>query len=107
MITTRILAALFVVLFTLTACTGLSLATKGATLLAESTGNAQIEQATEILTEVAGDAVPLAGIINITNTNWVMLGLLILGWILPSPGEILRTIFNPIGWLIKTLLTRR
>ena len=107
MITTRILAALFVVLFSLTACTGLSLATKGATLLAESTGNAQIEQATEILTEVAGDAVPLAGIINITNTNWVMLGLLILGWILPSPGEILRTIFNPIGWLIKTLLTRR
>ena len=107
MITTRILAALFVVLFTLTTCTGLSLATKGATLLAESTGNAQIEQATEILTEVAGDAVPLAGIINITNTNWVMLGLLILGWILPSPGEILRTIFNPIGWLIKTLLTRR
>lgn len=107
MITSRILAALFVVLFTLTACTGLSLATKGATLLAESTGNAQIEQATEILTEVAGDAVPLAGIINITNTNWVMLGLLILGWILPSPGEILRTIFNPIGWLIKTLLTRR
>ncbi len=107
MITTRILAALFVVLFTLTACTGLSLATKGATLLAETTGNAQIEQATEILTEVAGDAVPLAGIINITNTNWVMLGLLILGWILPSPGEILRTIFNPIGWLIKTLLTRR
>lgn len=107
MITTRILAALFVVLFTLTACTGLSLATKGATLLAETTGNAQIEQATEILTEVAGEAVPLAGIINITNTNWVMLGLLILGWILPSPGEILRTIFNPIGWLIKTLLTRR
>jgi len=107
MITTRILAALFVVLFTLTACTGLSLATKGATLLAESTGNAQIEQATEILAEVAGDAVPLAGIVNITNTNWVMLGLLILGWILPSPGEILRTIFNPIGWLIKTLLTRR
>ena len=107
MITTRILAALFVVLFTLTACTGLSLDTKGATLLAESTGNAQIEQATEILTEVAGDAVPLAGIVNITNTNWVMLGLLILGWILPSPGEILRTIFNPIGWLIKTLLTRR
>jgi len=107
MITTRILAALFVVLFTLTACTGLSLATKGATLLAESTGNAQIEQATEILTEVAGDAVPLAGIINITNTNWIMLGLLILGWMLPSPGEILRTIFNPIGWLIKTLLTRR
>lgn len=107
MITTRILAALFVVLFTLTACTGLSLATKGATLLAETTGNAQIEQATEILTEVAGDAVPLAGIINITNTNWVMLGLLILGWILPSPGEILRTIFNPIGWLIKTLLIRR
>lgn len=107
MVHTRILAALFVVLFTLTACTGLSLATKGATLLAESTGNAQIEQATEILTEVAGDAVPLAGIINITNTNWVMLGLLILGWILPSPGEILRTIFNPIGWLIKTLLIRR
>lgn len=107
MITTRILAALFVVLFTLTACTGLSLATKGATLLAETTGNAQIEQATEILTEVAGEAVPLAGIINITNTNWVMLGLLILGWILPSPGEILRTIFNPIGWLIKTLLIRR
>ena len=107
MINTRILAALFVVLFTLTACTGLSLATKGATLLAETTGNAQIEQATEILTEVAGDAVPLAGIINITNTNWVMLGLLILGWILPSPGEILRTIFNPIGWLIKTLLIRR
>lgn len=107
MITTRILAALFVVLFTLTACTGLSLATKGATLLAESTGNAQIEQATEILTEVAGDAVPLAGIINITNTNWVMLGLLILGWILPSPGEILRTIFNPIGWLIKTLLIKK
>ena len=55
MITTRILAALFVVLFTLTACTGLSLATKGATLLVETTGNAQIEQATEILTEVAGD----------------------------------------------------
>jgi hypothetical protein len=107
MITTRILAALFVVLFTLTACTGLSLATKGATLLAESTGNAQIEQATEILTEVAGDAVPLAGIVNITNTNWVMLGLLILGWILPSPGEILRTIFNPIGWLIKTLLIKK
>jgi len=107
MVHTRILAALFVVLFTLTACTGLSLATKGATLLAETTGNAQIEQATEILTEVAGDAVPLAGIINITNTNWVMLGLLILGWILPSPGEILRTIFNPIGWLIKTLLIRR
>ena len=107
MITTRILAALFVVLFTLTACTGLSLATKGATLLAETTGNAQIEQATEILTEVAGEAVPLAGIINITNTNWVMLGLLILGWILPSPGEILRTIFNPIGWLIKTLLTKK
>ena len=105
--TPRILAALFVVLFTLTACTGLSLATKGATLLAESTGNAQIEQATEILTEVAGDAVPLAGIINITNTNWVMLGLLILGWILPSPGEILRTIFNPIGWLIKTLLIKK
>ena len=107
MVHTRILAALFVVLFTLTACTGLSLATKGATLLAETTGNAQIEQATEILTEVAGEAVPLAGIINITNTNWVMLGLLILGWILPSPGEILRTIFNPIGWLIKTLLIRR
>lgn len=107
MITPRILAALFVVLFTLTACTGLSLATKGATLLAESTGNAQIEQATEILTEVAGDAVPLAGIVNITNTNWVMLGLLILGWILPSPGEILRTIFNPIGWLIKTLLIKK
>ena len=107
MITTKILAALFVVLFTLTACTGLSLATKGATLLAESTGNAQIEQATEILTEVAGDAVPLAGIVNITNTNWVMLGLLILGWILPSPGEILRTIFNPIGWLIKTLLIKK
>ena len=107
MITTKILAALFVVLFTLTACTGLSLATKGATLLAESTGNAQIEQATEILTEVAGDAVPLAGIVNITNTNWVMLGLLILGWILPSPGEILRTIFNPIGWLIKPLLIKK
>ena len=107
MVHTRILAALFVVLFALTACTGLSLATKGATLLAETTGNAQIEQATEILTEVAGDAVPLAGIITITNTNWVMLGLLILGWILPSPGEILRTIFNPIGWLIKTLLIRR
>ena len=106
MITTRILAALFVVLFTLTACTGLGLATKGATLIADATGNAQIEQATEILTEVAGDAVPLAGIINITNTNWIMLGLLILGWMLPSPGEILRTIFNPIGWLIKTLLTR-
>lgn len=107
MVHTRILAALFVVLFTLTACTGLSLATKGATLLAETTGNAQIEQATEILTEVAGEAVPLAGIINITNTNWVMLGLLILGWILPSPGEILRTIFNPIGWLIKTLLIKK
>lgn len=105
--TPRILAALLVVLFFLSGCTGLSLATKGATLLAESTGNAQIEQATEILTEVAGDAVPLAGIINITNTNWVMLGLLILGWILPSPGEILRTIFNPIGWLIKTLLIKK
>ena len=107
MMTSRILAALFVVLFTLTACTGLGLATKGATLIADATGNAQIEQATEILTEVAGDAVPLAGIINITNTNWIMLGLLILGWMLPSPGEILRTIFNPIGWLIKILLTRK
>ena len=107
MMTNRILAALFVVLFTLTACTGLGLATKGATLIADATGNAQIEQATEILTEVAGDAVPLAGVINITNTNWIMLGLLILGWMLPSPGEILRTIFNPIGWLIKTLLTRK
>ena len=107
MTTTRILAALFVVLFTLTACTGLGLATKGATLIADAPGNAQIEQATEILTEVAGDAVPLAGVINITNTNWIMLGLLILGWVLPSPGEILRTIFNPIGWLIKTLLTRK
>ena len=107
MITTRILAALFVVLFTLTACTGLGLATKGATLIADATDNAQIEQATEIVTEVAGDAVPLAGIINITNTNWIMLGLLILGWMLPSPGEILRTIFNPIGWLIKILLTRK
>ena len=107
MMTSRILAALFVVLFTLTACTGLGLATKGATLIADATGNAQIEKATELLTEVAGDAVPLAGIINITNTNWIMLGLLILGWVLPSPGEILRTIFNPIGWLIKTLLTRK
>lgn len=107
MTTTRILAALFVVLFTLSGCAGLGIATQGASLLAEATGNAQIEQATEILTEVAGDAVPLAGIINITNTNWIMLGLLILGWMLPSPGEILRTIFNPIGWLIKTLLTRK
>jgi len=107
MITTRILAALFVVLFSLTACTGIGLATKGATLLADATGNAQIEQATEILTDVAGAATPIAGIVNITQTNYMLLALLILGWILPSPGEILRTIFNPIGWLIKTLLTRR
>lgn len=106
MITPRILAALFVVLFFLSGCAGLGIATQGASLLAEATGNAQIEQATEILTEVAGDAVPLAGIINITNTNWIMLGLLILGWMLPSPGEILRNIFSPIGWLIRTLLKK-
>jgi len=105
--TPRILAALFVVLFTLSGCAGLGIATKGATMLAEATGNAQIEQATEILTDVAGTAVPMAGIVNITNTNFMLLALLILGWILPSPGEILRTIFNPLGWLIKTLLTRK
>jgi len=105
--TPRILAALLVVLFFLSGCTGLSLATKGATLLADATGNAQIEQATEILTDVAGAATPIAGIVNITQTNYMLLALLILGWILPSPGEILRTIFNPIGWLIKTLLIKK
>ena len=105
--TPRILAALFVVLFTLTACTGLGLATKGATLIADATGNAQIEQATEILSEVSGAAAPIAGIINISNTNWMMILLLILGWVLPSPGEIMRNIFGPIGWLIRTLLIKK
>lgn len=104
---TRILAALIVVLFTLSGCAGLGIATQGATMLAEATGNAQIEQATEMLTEVAGTAATTAGIINITNTNFMLLALLILGWMLPSPGEILRGIFSPIGWLIKTLLIKK
>lgn len=97
----RIFAALLVVLFSLTSCSIFG----GSPYV---TTESQIEQATEVLTEVATveGAVPLAGIINITNTSWVMLGLLILGWMLPSPGEILRAIFNPIGWLIRTLLTR-
>lgn len=101
------LAALFVVLFFLTACTPLGLLSQGATIVAEATGNPQLEQATELLSDVAGDAVPMAGIINITNTNFMLLALLILGWILPSPGEILRNIFHPIGWLIKTLLIKK
>ena len=98
--TSRIFAALLVVLFGLTSCASFGVLPE----LPET----QIEQATEVISEVATveGAVPLAGIINITDTSWVMLGLLILGWILPSPGEILRAIFNPIGWLIKTLLTR-
>jgi hypothetical protein len=81
---TRILAALIVVLFTLSGCAGLGIATQGATLLAEATGNAQIEQATEMLTAVAGTAATIAGIINITNTNFMLLALLILGWMLPK-----------------------
>jgi len=105
--TTSILAALSVVLFTLSGCAGLGLVTQGATLLAETTGNAQIEQATEILSEVSGAAAPIAGIINISNTNWMMILLLILGWVLPSPGEIMRNIFGPIGWLIRTLLIKK
>jgi len=98
--TSRIFAALLVVLFGLTSCASFGVLPE----LPET----QIEQATEVISEVAPvqGAVPLAGVINITDTSWVMLGLLILGWILPSPGEILRAIFNPIGWLIKTLLTR-
>jgi hypothetical protein len=83
------------------------LLSQGATIVAEATGNPQLEQATELLSDVAGDAVPMAGIVNITNTNFMLLALLILGWILPSPGEILRKIFHPIGWLIKTLLIKK
>jgi hypothetical protein len=103
----KFLAAFFLAVFLLSGCTSLGLVTQGASILAETTGNAQIEQATEILSEVSGAAAPIAGIVNITQTNWMLLGLLILGWMLPSPGEILRNIFNPIGWLIKTLLTKK
>ena len=105
--TSRILAALIVVRFTLRGCAGLGLATQGATTIAEAAGNAQIEQATEALTEAVGSATTAAGVINITNTNFMLIALLILGWMLPSPGEILRSIFNPIGWLIRTLLIRK
>ena len=103
----KFLAASFAAVFLLSGCASLGLVTKGATILAESTGNPQIEQATEILSEVSDAAAPIAGIVNITQTNWMLLGLLILGWMLPSPGEILRTIFNPIGWLIRTLLIKK
>ena len=105
--TIKNLAALSVVLFTLTGCAGLGLVTKGAEVLAETTGVPQIAQASELISDVGGVAVPLAGIVNITDTSWMLLGLLILGWILPSPGEILRNIFSPIGWLIRTLLIKK
>ena len=105
--TIKNLAALSVVLFTLTGCAGLGLVTKGAEVLADTTGVPQIAQASELISDVGGAAVPLAGIVNITDTSWMLLGLLILGWILPSPGEILRNIFSPIGWLIRTLLIKK